>query len=504
MSDLMVRLTTLVRRAGPQARATGRGVLVSVSEPVLPQLDPLSVLDAVERAARTDEDIAALLRAAGGGRAFWANPGSELAIAALGAAVTISPTGADRFEVADGAWRSLLESALADDESIDVPAVGPVLVGGFAFAPEGPRTAPWREFPSTHLIVPSLHLTATTGGRWLTATVLVTPEGDTSTPLGVLSRLRALVLSAPVREGWEPSDRAFHRAFTFTDEQSKAHWRDLVADALAAIHEGTLDKVVVARAVRGVAPRRVEVIALLDHLRSVHRNAYLFGYWRGERAFVGASPELLVRVAGNAVDASSLAGSARRGATPREDAMLAAELLASVKNRAEHAMVHSALHQALVDLCDDVTSSDEPSLLTLPHVHHLHTAVHARLRPGHSLLELAGTLHPTPAVGGSPREPALNFLREHEQLDRGWYAAPIGWMGRNGGELAVALRSALVSAGGHEATLFAGCGIVAGSDPAQELAESEIKLQPMQSALEAALNDTDAVAEAGSALERHA
>jgi isochorismate synthase EntC len=185
--------------------------------------------------------------------------------------------------------------------------------------------------------------------------------------------------------------------------------------------------------------------------------------------------------------------------------MLAAELLASVKNRAEHAMVHSALHQALVDLCDDVTSSDEPSLLTLPHVHHLHTAVHARLRPGHSLLELAGTLHPTPAVGGSAREPALRFLREHEQLDRGWYAAPIGWMGRNGGELAVALRSALVSAGGHEATLFAGCGIVAGSDPAQELAESEIKLQPMQSALEAAVDETSAgAAEVGSALEGRA
>jgi salicylate biosynthesis isochorismate synthase len=499
MSDLMVRLGTLVRRARLHARATGRPVLVSASESV-DKLDPLTMLHAAEQGAHADEDLDALLRA---GQAYWANSGSELAIAALGAAATIAPTGADRFGVADRAWRSLLEGALTDDAGIDIPAVGPVLVGGFSFAPEGPHTALWQEFPSTHLIVPSLQLTAAHGKCWLTVTVLVTVDGDTSMPLDTLARVRELALSAPVREGRERSQRTLRRAFTFTDVHSEAHWRGLVGDAIAAIDDGMLEKVVVARAVHGVAPRRVDVIALLEHLRSVHRNAYLFGYWRGERAFVGASPELLVRVAGTDVDASSLAGSARRGATARQDAMLAAELLASAKNRAEHAMVHRALREALVDLCDDVTSSDEPSLLTLPHVHHLHTAVHARLRPGRSLLELAGALHPTPAVGGSPREHALRFLREHEQLDRGWYAAPIGWIGRSGGELVVALRSALVA--GHEATLFAGCGIVAGSEPEQELAESEIKLRPMQSALEAVLDEpTAGAAEVESALERRA
>jgi Isochorismate synthase len=146
-------------------------------------------------------------------------------------------------------------------------------------------------------------------------------------------------------------------------------------------------------------------------------------------------------------------------------------------------MVRMALRDALSALCDDVTARDEPSLLTLPHIHHLHTAVHARLREGHSLLELAGALHPTPAVGGSPREPALRFIRERERLDRGWYAGAIGWIGRDAGELAVALRSAVVD--GAEATLFAGCGIVAASEPDRELAESRVKLRPMQSALAA-------------------
>jgi isochorismate synthase EntC len=121
-------------------------------------------------------------------------------------------------------------------------------------------------------------------------------------------------------------------------------------------------------------------------------------------------------------------------------------------------------------------------------VHHLHTPVRARLRDGHSLLDVVARLHPTPAVGGTPREAALGFIRNHEQLDRGWYAAPIGWIGRESGEFAVALRSAVIA--GSEATLFAGCGIVADSDPELEFNESALKLRPMQSALAAAIAET--------------
>jgi isochorismate synthase EntC len=165
-------------------------------------------------------------------------------------------------------------------------------------------------------------------------------------------------------------------------------------------------------------------------------------------------------------------------------------------------MVRGALLEALGTMCDEITADDEPSLLALPHVQHLHTAVRARLLAGHSLLDLAGAVHPTPAVGGTPRAAALAFIREHEQLDRGWYAAPIGWVGRDAGELAVALRSALVHGG--VATLFAGCGIVAGSEPARELAESRVKLRPMQAALAATLAVREHAPMASVASEREA
>lgn len=496
----MARLGTLIARAEQQARTSGHSVLVSAAEAVA-DLDPLAVVQAMEQAAQADAGLSALLQA---GQAFWASPGGELTIAAFGAATVIVPTGPDRFANADLTWRSLLDHAVLDDASRGALGTGPLLIGGFAFDPEGPRTALWQGFPSTHLIAPALHVTASRDGCWLTTTVIVAPDGTASTPLELLARFVSLALATHPGAHAERAERSLPSSLAFTDVQTKASWRTLVGDAIAAIDEGALDKVVVARAVQGVAPRAMHVAALLDRLRVVHRSAYVFGYWRGNQAFVGASPELLVRVSGNDVTASSLAGSARRGATPREDATLAAELLASDKNRTEHAMVHDALRGALTELCDDVTSSETPSLLTLPHVHHLHTAVRARLRAGHSLLALASALHPTPAVGGSPREPALRFLREHERLDRGWYAAPIGWIGRSGGELAVALRSALLSADGRHATLFAGCGIVAESDPEQELAESEVKLRPMQSALEAALGESGAAPELESALERPA
>jgi Isochorismate synthase len=162
--------------------------------------------------------------------------------------------------------------------------------------------------------------------------------------------------------------------------------------------------------------------------------------------------------------------------------------------------VRDSLFDALSEISDEVEAAETPSLLTLPHLHHLHTPVRARLREGLSLLDVVARLHPTPAVGGTPREAALRFIRENEKLDRGWYAAPIGWVGRQGGEFAVALRSAVIDGG--DATLFAGCGIVADSDPDLEYRESVLKLQPMQAAIAAAvaekqsdLTEIDAITE---------
>jgi isochorismate synthase len=191
----------------------------------------------------------------------------------------------------------------------------------------------------------------------------------------------------------------------------------------------------------------------------------------------------LVRAAGGQVQVTCLAGSTARGATPEEDAQLGAALLASAKNRHEHAVVAAMLQEALAEQCVDVAMPAAPQLLKLPNVQHLYTPATARLAAGGRLLDLVARLHPTPAVGGTPRDAALAWIRAHEGLDRGWYAAPVGWLDAAGdGEFAVALRSGLVD--GATAHLFAGCGIMGDSDPAAEVAESRLKLRAMLTALE--------------------
>jgi isochorismate synthase len=178
----------------------------------------------------------------------------------------------------------------------------------------------------------------------------------------------------------------------------------------------------------------------------------------------------------------ALAGSFGRGSTDADDAALGNRLLSDPKERSEHAFVVEALRAGLAEVSTRVIADAEPRLRKLANLQHLLTPVHGQLAPGRTILDVVDRLHPTPAVGGSPREPALELIREREDLDRGWYAGPIGWLNRAGeGEFVVGLRSALLRS--SEATLFAGCGIVAESDPAAELAESNWKLRPMLAAL---------------------
>lgn len=465
-------LSELVARAGARARATGRSVLATRVEEIAAR-DPLDAL-------------AAAVTGTGVPRMYWTRPADNTAVAALGAALVLSPPGATRFSDADHAWQALLADAVVDDASGAADGTGPLLVGGFGFEAGAPATPPWQDFPAARLWVPRVQL-ATAGGRhWLTTTALIGPEGASDAGVVETGRLRGLLMgdaTPAVTRGRVLRSRSLPEGVRFSDVLPPAEWKALVGAALEEIRRGTFDKVVLARARRAEAAESIDAYEVLAHLRNAHPDCCVFGCWSGDSVFLGASPERLVRLQGSVVSASSLAGSAPRGATPDDDAMLAAALLTSAKDRAEHVMVRDALCTALEALCDDIAAPAEPSLLSLPHVHHLHTAVRARLRDGGSLLALVAALHPTPAVGGAPRPAALQFIRDRERLDRGWYAAPVGWVGRDGGEFAVALRSALVC--GREAWLFAGCGIVRDSDPEAEFAETLLKFRPMEQALAA-------------------
>ena len=211
----------------------------------------------------------------------------------------------------------------------------------------------------------------------------------------------------------------------------------------------------------------------------------VFAVAQQDACFLGATPERLAQAHHGTVSTMALAGSIARGATPEEDRLLGERLRTSPKERAEHAIVVRALRVALAaspDVCSSVTAELEPCLAQLPNVQHLLTPIHAQLAPGKTLLDLVARLHPSPAVAGFPRAAALEVIRQREGFDRGWYGGPLGWLSAAGdGEFVVAIRSGLLR--GREAWLYAGCGIVADSDPAAEYAESELKLRPMRSAL---------------------
>jgi isochorismate synthase len=504
-SSRLSPFSALLPRASRAALATHRSVLVSVVERI-PMVDPLAALQSVLHAATPDgapEDITAV-------RMYWTRPTDDFALAGLGTAASFAPEGADRFATIDREWTALIAAAVVDDRSGGAPGAGPALMGGFAFDPEGPRTELWEDFAAARLVLPRMQIAATGGQCWLTTNVLVGADGQPDIDPAALAGTRAAftigahqsAATTNAADASASSDSAVKELFTgsiaavasgdgltYADVRGTFDWRATVHDAVEAIHAGKIEKVVLAREMRATAPRDFNVTTVLRQLRAAHPTCYIFGCWHGANAFVGATPERLVRVDGHDVQASSLAGSVRRGATPADDAAQAAQLLTSTKDRAEHEIVRQALCTGLARLCDDVSAAAEPALLSLPHVHHLHTAVRARLRDPHTILQLVAQLHPTPAVGGEPRNAALRFIREHEKMDRGWYAAPIGWLQRDHGEFAVALRSALIKCAA--ASLFAGCGVVADSDPDQEYAESLLKLRPMQAALAAAADSDD-------------
>jgi menaquinone-specific isochorismate synthase len=255
-----------------------------------------------------------------------------------------------------------------------------------------------------------------------------------------------------------------------------------VTRALRSIAQGQLDKIVLAKALDITASQSFDWIGSLANLRDRYPNCYLFSASCGTgETFIGASPERLVAVHDRQLKTEALAGSAPRGETLEEDQRFAAQLLDSDKEAREHQLVIDFITQRLASL-DIPAQLAPPRLLRLSNIQHRHTPITAQMPAQGHILDVVGGLHPTPAVAGWPREIACQHIPLYEDFDRGWYAAPIGWVDTQGnGEFAVGIRSALLQ--GNRARLFAGAGIVAGSDPEKELNEVEMKLQALLQAL---------------------
>jgi menaquinone-specific isochorismate synthase len=369
------------------------------------------------------------------------------------------PAGEDRFAAGEKWLPSLFEAADVDDQ-VRVRGSGPVAFGTFTFDASSEGSV---------LVVPQVLLGRDGRGQaWLT-TVTSEPEPDLEA-LGWPVTPGAVLARSPAGVRWHDGSL------------SGPQWEQAVAEAVAAIRAGDLRKVVLALDLFATAADPIDVRALLRRLASRYPDCFTFAC----DGMVGATPELLIRQTGRQVSALVLAGTTPRGGNAAEDEALGAALLASAKNTEEHAYAVTSMREALNPLCDELDSQPRPGLIRLPNLQHLGTWVRGTLAADgspRSALGLAAAVHPTAAVCGTPTAAALELIRELEHMDRERYAGPVGWVDADGnGEWGIALRCAQLS--GRTARLFAGCGIVAGSDPAAELAEAQVKLRPMRGALE--------------------
>jgi isochorismate synthase len=385
---------------------------------------------------------------------FYFSSPDGIAAGGLGIAAKASASGAERF----GRVRSIVNEW-------SVPAPFRVFTG-FSFAPEGPRSDPWASFGAADAILPIATVVRRGNERLLL--VALPPDVDAAEIADLLLSLRT------------PPEPPYPNLGDHTLESCPpvSEWTAAVAEAVDAIRSGTLRKVVLARSVVVRSDDAPDGFDLVSHLERSYRQCFGFGWGVNGATFVGASPELLVRLGGGVVTSNPLAGSARRGEGDAEDRLLAEELMHSEKDRIEHRFVVDDVAARLHPLTEVLDVPDNPSLKRMATVQHLSTEISGRTHRGTHVLDLVDVLHPTPAVGGTSRAAAQAFINKAEGFDRGWYSGGVGWFDATGdGEFAISLRCGLLE--GTRAHVFAGAGIVEDSRPELELNETRLKLRPM-------------------------
>jgi isochorismate synthase len=321
---------------------------------------------------------------------------------------------------------------------------------------------------------------------WLTINTLLSADEEPAANEAQLREAlqRCYTSLLEFAERGEPGATALTKAkHTVTYPMPYATWAQMIERAKDQFQSGVLHKVVLARVCEVQLPRLVDLVGALTYLQRRYAECYTFLFEpQPHHAFFGATPELLIATQGKHFTTMGLAGSAKRGATPDEDARLADALLNSAKDRYEHALVVAAVQQRLEPLAEALDIPDTPSVYTLSNIHHLYTPIHGTLQEANGVLPLVETLHPTPALGGAPRDLALAFISAAESVTRGWYAAPVGWIDHKlDGAFGVAIRSAIAQR--QRAWLYAGAGIVAESEAQKEWEETGWKFRPIQEAL---------------------
>ena len=432
--------------------------------------------------------MAFLRQATGGPRGFWAR--ADRWVAHSGAVATLSVNGSasgNRFAAMEAEARDLLDAPNGVDDASGVPNR---FYGGFSFRSDHAAVDLWSGFTPALFHLPEFEFEGG-GGRpaRLVARAMVGPDEQEADRALLRLTTRAERLAAGLREhdgsGGYSSDNGQVTVASTRTESERSVWEAAVTDALAAISSGQVSKVVLARTIDVITESRLDPVEVVQHLWEENRGSHVFLFEPADGCpLVGAAPETVATMSRREFHATAVAGTVARGETPEEQAALAARLLASEKDAVEHRIALDDMVARLGPLAHEVHAQPEPHVLTLARIQHLETEIRARVPEESTVLKVLEALHPTPAVCGLPRDDALEFLSRKEPFERGWYSGPVGWFDVEGnGVFAPALRCAV--ARDHEWRLFAGAGIVAGSDPRLEWEETSIKFEPVLRALAA-------------------
>lgn len=454
-----VRAITLPGRADGRPGTSPRPILEAMSDAAAAPVPPTLLARTVAVSPRALQGLLHLLPSPepGDGMA-WVRRGQG--IVGWGQAARIDVCGPDRFAEADARWRNLARHMVVRDD-VQCPGTGPVAFGSFSFAGDSPAGGT--------LVVPQVVAGIREDRAWITsiraASDLVPPPSASS----LLRERQALLPAAPVLD-----EVGRHR---------ERQWHETVSEILALIRQGAVSKAVLARDVLARTGTDVDPRRLLQNLAADYPSCWTFAV----DGLLGATPELLVRRERGLISSRVLAGTIQRTGDDEADLARAASLARSSKDLQEHEFAVDSLTDSLGPYAASTNAPDAPFVLHLPNVMHLASDVTAVLRQDHaemSSLQVAALLHPTAAVCGTPTARAAEAIAAHEGMDRGRYAGPVGWLGADGdGEWGIALRSAQIDRSGRSVRMFAGCGIVAASDPEREWDESEAKLAPMRAAL---------------------
>ncbi|MGR3765467.1 isochorismate synthase [Rossellomorea sp. NS-SX7] len=411
-----------------------------------------------------------------GTRFLWKDRDHTITLAGLGSAYTISTQDdRDQFFAVEKEWKRFINDGVILSQENWI-GTGPLLFGGFRFDPFNQRGGEWNDFENGTLQVPSFMLTKSKEADYLTLNMLCGPE-DGEESLNEMIRMKNEI----IRNSQYPSlpeEAAVRNVEDFNPEE----WKKSVQNVVEELQAGDMEKVVLARKCKVTFDDPITSDFVLDNLWKQQPDSFIFSFEQNKSCFIGATPERLVKKTGEEVLSTCLAGSIARGRTLEEDEKLGEELLNDEKNRYEHHLVVETIQHALEPFCNELLLPEKPGLMKMKDIQHLYTPVVGRASRQTSLLNMVEKLHPTPALGGVPRDKALHVIRQEEKMDRGLYAGPVGWMDAyDNGEFAVAIRSGLLHDEGSY--LYAGCGIVADSDPESEFKETQMKFRPMLRAL---------------------